>query len=36
MSNPEDEMRLLDDGFRTEISERIVDGVEEWLDECEE
>lgn len=36
MSNPEDEMRLLDDDFRKEIAERIVEGVEEWLDECED
>jgi N-acetylmuramoyl-L-alanine amidase len=36
MSNPEDEMRLLDDGFRKKLAEKIVDGVENWLDECEE
>jgi len=36
MSNPEDEMRLLDDDFRKEIAGKIVDGVDEWLDECEE
>jgi N-acetylmuramoyl-L-alanine amidase len=36
MSHPEDEMKLLDDEFRRELAERIVDGVEEFLDECEE
>jgi N-acetylmuramoyl-L-alanine amidase len=36
MSNPEDEMRLLDDDFRKEIAERIVGGVEEWLEGCED
>ncbi len=36
MSNPEDEMKLLDDGFRKELAERIVDGVEEFLDYCSE
>jgi N-acetylmuramoyl-L-alanine amidase len=36
MSNPGDEMRLLDDDFRKEIAERIVEGVEEWLDECDD
>lgn len=36
MSHPEDEMRLLDDDFRKELAERIVEGVEEWLEECEE
>lgn len=36
MSHPEDEMRLLDDDFRKEIAERIVEGAEEWLDGCED
>ena len=36
MSNPEDEMGLLDDDFRKEIAERIVGGVEEWLEGCED
>jgi N-acetylmuramoyl-L-alanine amidase len=36
MSNPEDEMRLLDDVFREDIAGKIVDGVEDWLEECEE
>jgi N-acetylmuramoyl-L-alanine amidase len=36
MSNPSDEMRLLDDGFRKELAERIVDGVEEFLEGIEE
>lgn len=36
ISNPEDEMKLLDENFRKELAERIVDGIEEWLDWCEE
>lgn len=36
MSHPEDEIKLLDDDFRREIAEKIVDGVEDFLDECEE
>jgi N-acetylmuramoyl-L-alanine amidase len=36
ISNPEDEMKLLDDNFRKELAERIVDGIEEWLDWCDE
>jgi N-acetylmuramoyl-L-alanine amidase len=34
MSHPEDEMKLLDDDFRKELAERIVDGLERFLDEC--
>ncbi|MGB2959799.1 MAG: N-acetylmuramoyl-L-alanine amidase [Bacteroidota bacterium] len=36
MSHPEDEMKLLDDGFRRELAERIADGIERFLEECEE
>ncbi len=36
ISNPEDEMKLLEDEFRGELAERIVDGIEEWLDWCGE
>jgi N-acetylmuramoyl-L-alanine amidase len=36
MSHPEDEMKLLDETFRKEMAERIVDGVEEFLDTCED
>ncbi len=36
ISNPEDEMRLLDDKFRRKLAQRIVDGIEDFLDECEE
>lgn len=36
LSNPEDEMKLMDDDFRKELAERIVDGIEEFLDYCEE
>jgi N-acetylmuramoyl-L-alanine amidase len=36
MSHPEDEMLLLDDEYREELAERIVDGIEEFLDDCDE
>jgi N-acetylmuramoyl-L-alanine amidase len=36
MSHPGDEMLLLDDDFRKRIAERIMDGVEDWLDGCDE
>ncbi|MER3522918.1 MAG: hypothetical protein C4326_02325 [Ignavibacteria bacterium] len=36
ISHPEDEMKLLDDDFRKELAERIVDGIERFLDSCEE
>ena len=36
MSHPEDEMKLLDDAFRKEMAEKIVEGVEEFLDTCED
>jgi N-acetylmuramoyl-L-alanine amidase len=36
MSHPEDEMKLLDDEFRRELAERIADGIERFLEECEE
>jgi len=34
VSNPEDEMKLLDDDFRRDIADRIVDGVRAFLDWC--
>jgi len=36
MSHPEDEMKLLDEEFRRELAERIADGIERFLEECEE
>lgn len=36
MSHPEDEMKLMDDDFRKEVAEKIVNGVEEFLDYCDE
>jgi len=36
MSNPEDEMKLLDDDFREKIAKRIVDGIDDFLDYCDE
>lgn len=35
MSNPEDEMKLLDDEFRKKIAEKIVDGIDDFLDACD-
>jgi len=34
MSNPEDEMKLMDDDFRKELAKRIVEGIEDFLDSC--
>lgn len=36
MSNPEDEMKLMDDDFRKELAEKIVKGVEDFLEYCGE
>lgn len=36
ISNPEDEMKLLNDEFRRELAGRIVDGIEKFLDSCSE
>ena len=36
MSNPQDEMKLLDDGFRKDLARAIVRGVEDFLDSCDE
>jgi N-acetylmuramoyl-L-alanine amidase len=36
MSHPLDEIRLLDDDFRKELAERIVEGVKAFLEEAEE
>ncbi len=36
MSHPEDEMKLLDEKFRGEIAERIVEGVEDFLESNED
>ncbi|HEX2866510.1 MAG TPA: N-acetylmuramoyl-L-alanine amidase [Ignavibacteriales bacterium] len=36
MSNPEDEMKLMDDTFREELAKKIVKGVEDFLEYCEE
>jgi N-acetylmuramoyl-L-alanine amidase len=36
MSHPLDEIRLLDDGFREELAEKIVEGVKEFLENAEE
>ncbi len=36
MSNPLDEMKLLDDDFRKDIAKAIVKGIEDFLDACED
>ncbi|MCW5895208.1 MAG: N-acetylmuramoyl-L-alanine amidase [Bacteroidetes bacterium] len=36
ISNPEDEMKLLDDDFRKELAKRIVDGISAFLEYCDE
>jgi N-acetylmuramoyl-L-alanine amidase len=36
MSNPDDEMKLLDDEFRQELASRILQGIEDFLENCEE
>ena len=36
ISNPEDEMLLMDDAFRHEIAERIADGLERFLESFED
>jgi N-acetylmuramoyl-L-alanine amidase len=36
MSNPEDEMKLIDDDFRKELAKKIADGVDDFLESCEE
>ncbi len=36
ISNPEDEMKLLDEDFRHELATRIADGIEDFLDSCDE
>ena len=36
MSNPEDEILLMNDDFRKEMAEKIVEGIEDFLDWCED
>ncbi len=36
MSHPEDEIKLLNDDFREELAERIVDGMKDFLDWCDD
>jgi N-acetylmuramoyl-L-alanine amidase len=33
MSNPEDEMRLMDETFRTSVAQKIAEGLEEFVRE---
>ena len=36
ISNPEDEMKLIDEDFRHRLAKRIVDGIEDFLDSCDD
>jgi N-acetylmuramoyl-L-alanine amidase len=36
LSNPDDEILLMDPDFRRDAAERIVDGIEDFLDECDD
>ena len=36
ISNPGDEMKLLDDDFRVDLAKRIVDGIDDFLDSCDD
>lgn len=36
ISNPEDEMKLLDDDFRQALAKHIADGIQDFLDSCDE
>jgi N-acetylmuramoyl-L-alanine amidase len=36
ISNPGDEMKLLDDDFRADLAKRIVDGIDDFLDSCDD
>jgi N-acetylmuramoyl-L-alanine amidase len=36
ISNPEDEIKLLDDDFRKDIAKKIVNGIDDFLDSCNE
>jgi len=34
VSNPEDEMKILDEGFQQQIAEKIVQGIKDFLESC--
>ena len=34
LSNPEDEMKILDEGFQQQIAEKIVQGIKDFLESC--
>lgn len=36
ISNPEDEMKILDDGFQQQIADKIVLGIKDFLSDCKE
>ena len=36
LSNPEDEMKILDENFQQQIAEKIVQGIKDFLDNCKQ
>ena len=36
LSNPEDEMKILDEGFQQQIAEKIVQGIKDFLEGCKQ
>ena len=36
VSNPEDEMKILDEGFQQQIAEKIVQGIKDFLESCKQ
>ncbi len=36
LSNPEDEMRILDEGFQQQIADKIILGIKDFLENCKE
>jgi N-acetylmuramoyl-L-alanine amidase len=35
LSNPEDEMKILDEGFQQQIADKVVAGIRDFLEACE-
>ena len=36
LSNPEDEMKILDEGFQQQIADKIVQGIKDFLNSCKQ
>ena len=34
LSNPEDEMKILDEGFQQQVAEQIIAGIKDFLESC--